>query len=236
MKNNQLMLEHVFTVKMIAQKLAARLPANIELDDLVSAGLIGLMQAMEKFDASKGFQFKTFAEFRIRGAMLDELRSQDWAPKGMRQKAKEFIRTAEAIAQEKGRAATDEEVREKLHLNREKFAKLAHNVRTLEAMKACEYAEKKNAESHLVLIEQIPDPCVSPFLPSEDDNLRESMAEALHQLPEKESFILTHYYFHELSLKEIGIKLSISESRVSQLHTKALATLRSLLVEEKMAA
>jgi RNA polymerase sigma factor FliA len=229
------MLEYMVTVKHIANKLAARLPANIDRDDLISAGLIGLLQAMERFDPKKGDKFKSYAEFRIRGAMLDELRAQDWAPKAMRQKAKEFQLACEKILRERGHVATDAELKEELHLSEKKYSALVKNVHTLDQMNAAAYAQSKNKDID-VLIEQVASPADNPFEETLKHNIHDILENAMHSLNEKECAVLHLYYFEELNLREIGERLHISESRVSQLHAQAIEHIKEVLDDSQLAA
>ena len=222
------MLEFLHLVKHCARKMAKRLPANIEEDDLVSAGLVGLMQALERFNAAKGYQFKTFAEFRIRGAMLDELRAQDWAPKGMRQKAKNFQRICDKIESKQGRKANDSEIRAELGINQQKYLKLVQNVNNLEQMNLASYTKDTDEDkrSHIELVVNNEEHA-DPFEQTSRNNLRDLLTKAMHILEEPERTVLSLYYFEELNLKEIGERLSISESRVSQLHTKGIRALKA---------
>jgi RNA polymerase sigma factor FliA len=229
------MLKYLVVVKHIANKLAARLPANIDRDDLISAGLIGLMQAMDKYDPKKGDKFKTYAEFRIRGAMLDELRAQDWAPKAMRQKAKEFQAACEKILRERGHVATDKELKEVLHLSDKKYSALVKNVHTLDQMNAAAYAQSKNKDID-ILIEQVESPADNPFEETLKHNIHDVLEHAMHRLSEKECAVLQLYYFEELNLREIGQRLNISESRVSQLHAQALSHIKDELDVSALAA
>lgn len=223
-----LMLEYYSLVTIVAKKLAHRLPASVDTDDLISAGLIGLMQSLERYDASRGYKFKTYAEFRIRGAMLDELRSQDWAPKGMRQKAKQFERICEKIKAKKGRRATDKELCQALHLSKVKYEQLLRDVNTLEQMNLASYTKVHEEECTSTTIELVPDADEhhDPFEEANKQNVREHLEKALRALPENERAVLSLYYFEDLNLKEIGQRLSISESRVCQLHAKALSQLK----------
>ncbi len=240
MKNksrDSLMLEYFSLVKIVAKKMATRLPASVDYDDLVSAGLIGLMQALERFNPEKGFKFKTYAEFRIRGAMIDELRTQDWCPKGMRQKAKQFERICEKIRQKKGRRATDKELCSALHLSKEKYEQLVRDVNTLEQMNLASYVKVGAAEDRTqTTIELVPDTHdgIDPFEEANKHDLREKIEKGLRHLPEVERQVLSLYYFDELNLKEIGVRLHLSESRVCQLHSKAIQDLKQCLEDEHL--
>jgi RNA polymerase sigma factor for flagellar operon FliA len=229
---NTMMLEYFSLVKIVAKKMAARLPASVEFDDLVSAGLIGLMQALDRFKPEKGFKFKTYAEFRIRGAMIDELRSQDWCPKGMRQKAKQFERICEKLRQKKGRKATDKELCQALHITKVKYEQLVRDVNTLEQMNLASYVRVGTEEDRTqTTIELVPDrgEGANPFEEANRHNVRDKIEKAMRGLPETESKVLALYYFEDLNLKEIGKQLSLSESRVCQLHSKAISSLKQSL-------
>lgn len=232
-----MMLEYFSLVKIVAKKMANRLPASVDLDDLVSAGLIGLMQSIERFKPEKGFKFKTYAEFRIRGAMIDELRSEDWCPKGMRQKAKQFERICEKIRQKKGRKATDKEICSALHITKPKYEQLVRDVNTLEQMNLATYVRAGSDDDRTqTTIELVPDNHmgVNPFEETTRHEIREKIEKGLRHLPEMEREVLSLYYFEELNLKEIGKRLNLSESRVCQLHSKAITDLKVCLSEEHL--
>lgn len=234
---NTLMLEYFSLVKIIAKKMSARLPASVDFDDLVSAGLIGLMQALERFNPERGFKFKTYAEFRIRGAMIDELRSQDWCPKGMRQKAKQFERICEKLRLKKGRQATDRELYQALHISKAKYEQLVRDVNTLEQMNLASYTRLEVEEDRTQpTIELVADSseCSDPFEKASRHGMREKIEKAMRHLPEVERMVLSLYYFEDLNLKEIGQQLNLSESRVCQLRSKAISQLRSSLGEERL--
>ncbi|RZA03442.1 MAG: FliA/WhiG family RNA polymerase sigma factor [Proteobacteria bacterium] len=232
-----MMLEYYSLVKIVAKKMAARLPASVEFDDLVSAGLIGLMQATERFKPEKGYKFKTYAEFRIRGAMIDELRSQDWCPKGMRQKAKQFERVCEKLHDKKGRRASDKEIAQALHLSKPKYEQLVRDVNTLEQMNLAGYIRVGGDEDRTqTTIELVPDnhAGINPFDEANKHDVRDHIEKALRTLPDTERQVLSLYYFEELNLKEIGKRLSLSESRVCQLHAKAISQLKGTFADEQL--
>lgn len=232
-----MMLEYYSLVKIVAKKMASRLPASVDLDDLVSAGLIGLMQSVERFKPEKGFKFKTYAEFRIRGAMLDELRSQDWCPKGMRQKAKQFERICEKLRTKKGRQATDKELASALHLSKPKYEQLVRDCNTLEQMNLATYVRAGGDEDRTqTTIELVADTHegVNPFDEASRHDTRDLLEKALRHLPETERQVLSLYYFEEMNLKEIGKHLNLSESRVCQLHSKAISQLKQSFAGEAL--
>lgn len=232
--------EYLPLVRKIALKMRSRLPASVDYDDLVSAGLIGLMQALDKFDASKGFQFKTFAEFRIRGAMIDELRTEDWAPKGIRHRAKQFRETADAIRQRENRPATKEELAAALAIPVARVEELERHVQTLDSMNAALYQpkEEQTQTGLRLVVDQVEcenEHC-DPFHETFVHNLREVLENGMRHLEAVEHQVLSLYYFEELNLKEIGARLELCESRVSQIHSKALRKLKGKLDLVQLAA
>lgn len=226
----RLVTEYAPLIKYIAQKIAARLPANIELDDLMSSGVIGLMDAIEKYDASRDNKFKTYAEFRIRGAILDELRAQDWVPRSVREKAKLLERCYAKIEQTKGRQATDEEVCEELGVNQEEFHDLLNQVRSVSLLSyddisSFSKADKRSLHGYSDNGPKSP----TPFSEVNVASVKRLIAEAINDLPEKQRLVLSLYYYEDLNLKEIGRVLDVTESRVSQLHTQAILRLKGKL-------
>lgn len=216
-------------IKYIAQKIAARLPSNIELDDLISSGVIGLMDAIDKYDPSRDNKFKTYAEFRIRGAILDELRAQDWVPRSVREKAKMLERAYTKIEHEKGRPATDEEVCEELRISQEEYYDLLNQVRSVSLLSYDDMSSssKNDRRSMLGLAES--SKTNNPFVEINSAHLKQMVAAAIGDLPEKQRLVLSLYYYEDLNLKEIGKVLEVTESRVSQLHTQAIIRLKAKL-------
>ena len=229
-KREFLILEYAPLIKYIAQRIAARLPANIELDDLISSGVIGLMDAIDKYDASRDNKFKTYAEFRIRGAILDELRAQDWVPRSVREKAKQLERAYARIEQDKGRQATDEEVCADLNISMEEYHEMLNQVRSVSLLSFDEIsnfskADKKSIQS----FNEAGGKVSTPFNEVSVAYLKKMVAEAIQELPEKQRLVLSLYYYEDLNLKEIGRVLDVTESRVSQLHTQAIIRLKGKL-------
>lgn len=226
----RLILEYSPLIKYIAQKIAARLPANIELDDLISSGVIGLMDAIDKYDSSRDNKFKTYAEFRIRGAILDELRAQDWVPRSVREKAKQLERVYVKIEQEKGRHATDEEVCASLGINQQEYNDLLTQVRCVSLLSVDDMANLSKADKksiHGIGENDLRSP--TPFNEVSIAHLKRTIADAIRDLPEKQRLVLSLYYYEDLNLKEIGKVLDVTESRVSQLHTQAVMKLKARL-------
>ncbi len=227
---DKLIVEYASLIKYIAQKIAARLPANIELDDLISSGVIGLMDAIDKYDCSRDNKFKTYAEFRIRGAILDELRAQDWVPRSIREKAKQLERCYSKIEQIKGRQATDEEVCTELGINHEEFHDLLNQVRSVSLLSYDDLSSFSKADKRSLHGLNDGNPrAPTPFHEVSTAWVKKLVAEAIKELPEKQRLVLSLYYYEDLNLKEIGRVLDVTESRVSQLHTQAVLRLKGKL-------
>lgn len=225
----KLVLEYAPLIKYIAQKIAARLPANIELDDLISSGVIGLMDAIEKYDATRDNKFKTYAEFRIRGAILDELRAQDWVPRSVREKAKVLERCYAKIEQQKGRQATDEEVCSELGLNQEEYHDLLNQVRSVSLLSYDDLSSFSKADKRSLHGFSDTGKTNTPYSEVNVASVKKMIAGAINDLPEKQRLVLSLYYYEDLNLKEIGRVLDVTESRVSQLHTQAILRLKAKL-------
>jgi RNA polymerase sigma factor for flagellar operon FliA len=225
-----LILEHAHLVKYIAARLINRLPPSVTMEDLMSAGIIGLMEAIEKFDPRRNIQFKTYAEFRIRGAMLDELRLLDWVPRSVRRKVSLLEQAYGKVQNATGRQAEEEEVRAELGMDQERFHRLLQEVRGLSLISENELTRvcpNLNYEDLLDLFaaRQNEDPLEVLGL----SEVRRIVAEAIEKLPQKERLVLTLYYYEELTMREIAEVMDYTESRISQLHTQAiLRTRRSL--------
>lgn len=228
---DRLVVEYAPLIKYIAQKIAARLPTNIELDDLISSGVIGLMDAIEKYDASRDNKFKTYAEFRIRGAILDELRAQDWVPRSVREKAKTLERCYSRIEQQKGRQATDEEVCADLGISQEEYHDMLNQVRSVSLLSFDDVQNFSKADKRALhgLGDQSNSKAPTPYSEVTHASLKKMISEAINDLPEKQRLVLSLYYYEDLNLKEIGRVLDVTESRVSQLHTQAIIRLKSKL-------
>jgi RNA polymerase sigma factor for flagellar operon FliA len=216
-------------IKYIAQRLASRLPASICLDDLLSAGAIGLIDAIEKYDPTRGTTFKTYAEWRIRGAMLDELREWDWAPRSLRDKEHALTRAYAAIERREGRPATDAEVAAFLGLDLGTVDAWLADVRGVSIVSLdmpLDLGTNGHTGTGLAqLVEDAPDPSQR----AETTDLKQHLAAAIDQLPEQEKIVLSLYYYEELTMQEIGAVLEVTLSRISQIRTKALVHLRAAL-------
>ena len=223
---DEIIIEYAPLIKYIAQKIASRLPANIELDDLISCGVIGLMDAIEKFDPSRDNKFKTYAEFRIKGAMFDELRAQDWVPRSVREKAKLLEKTYSKLESNLGRAATGEEMCHELQCTQEEFHTLLNKVRVIYFLNIDDSASFNRGDKKLLANIMEDSRSNNPFAAMNYKNVREKIKEGIKALPEKQRLVLSLYYYEDLNLKEIGQVLGVTESRISQLHTQALIGLK----------
>lgn len=218
----ELIIKYLYLVKFVAGRLYTNYGNNFEYDDLVSYGVFGLIDAIEKYDTGRGVKFDTYAQLRIKGAIIDYLREIDWLPRSVRQKAKELEKAYYELENELGRPATDEEVAARLDVSVEDFQKKIQHISTYSVVSLDDLLEQKREFANDDGNNE-----TSPGAAIEQDVLRSILIEAINVLPEKENKVITLYYYEELTYKEIGKLLSISESRVSQLHTKAIIRLKS---------
>lgn len=230
-QRNKMIVEHLPLVKYIAARIAGRLPSHVEVDDLVNAGILGLIDAIDKYDPTRKIKFKTYAEFRVRGAIIDELRSLDWVPRSTRQKATKLERAYAEVEQKLGRAATDVEVAEHLGIAVEDLNSLMCEAQGIAIISVDELRGKNDDNFERNLLEYLADPeAIQPDVKMNLDQIYQIVADAIDNLPEKERLVISLYYYDELTMKEIGEIMDITESRVSQIHTKAVIRLRSKLV------
>jgi RNA polymerase sigma factor for flagellar operon FliA len=220
-----LITAHLPKVKYLADRMSAKLPSSVEREDLYGAGILGLIDAVERFDASRGVAFTTFAEMRVRGAMLDSLRALDWASRSARRRAKELQTAFAECEQEKGRAATEEEVAAHLKISLFELQENLNEMRTLTVGEI----DCPDEETGLSAMDTLFDDSLSPLEEYEEGELRIRLAKAVDKLPLRERQIVALYYVEELTMKEIGAVLGVSESRVSQLRTQAVLRLRNYL-------
>ncbi|CFQ20108.1 flagellar biosynthesis sigma factor [Yersinia enterocolitica] len=226
MDKNSLWQRYVPLVRHEALRLQVRLPASVELDDLLQAGGIGLLNAVERYDALQGTAFTTYAVQRIRGAMLDELRSRDWAPRSVRRNAREVASAMQKVEQRLGRPATEQEVAQNLDIDLTEYRQILLDTNNSQLFSYDEWREE-HGESVEPMQEGHED--ANPLQHLLEGNLRQRVIEAIEALPEREKMVLTLYYQEELNLKEIGAVLEVGESRVSQLHSQAIKRLRARL-------
>jgi RNA polymerase sigma factor FliA len=216
-------------VKYLAHRLACRLPASLDLDDLISAGVLGLLDAIKKYDPTQAASLKTYAEFRIQGAMLDYVREWDWVPRSVRDKEHALMQAYATIEREQGRPAQDEEVATWLGLALDTLDHWLTAVRGVSLLSLdTPLTQDTTDDTRPVLAqltEETPDPCAL----AETRELQAHLAAAIDALPEQEKVVLSLYYFEELTMREIGVVLGLTESRISQIRTKAILHLRARL-------
>ncbi len=221
-----LILEYTSLIRFIAQRIASKLPPNIDLDDLISSGVIGLMDAIDKYDPSRDNQFKTYAEFRIRGAILDELRAQDWVPRSIREKSKILDRAYQRLEQKHGRKVNAKELAKELNLSVPAFHELLSTVQSvsivsLDDVRQFPYKDRKNL---IGIFEEFKSN--NPHFQMNVKDIKKFIQEALQDLAENERMVLALYYYEDMNLKEIGSVLDVTESRVSQIHSQAIQHLK----------
>jgi len=219
-------------VKFVAHRISSRLPSHVEVEDLIHSGILGLMDAVKKFEPGRNVKFKTYAEQRIRGAILDGLRDLDWVPRSLRRKKKDIESAYHLLEQQLGRAATDEEVAQHLGMALED---LHHSLDELKGVTLGTFMDAGEDGEGENLISFVPDPdAEDPQLTLHARELKAILKESIDRLPTKERFVVQLYYFDELTMKEIGTLLNITESRVSQLHTKSMLRLRGRLKDHRI--
>ena len=228
---DRLILTYAPLVKYVAGRLGSGLPAHVDEGDLVSYGLLGLMSAIARYDPERDVKFETYAIARIKGAIIDELRAMDWVPRSVRSRARDIERAIGELEAKLGRAPTDEEISGKLGISTDELGEsLSEIARTSIAALDELWTVSGSGGDQVALIDTIederaPDPQTSLSL----TEMREAIADAIARLPEREKLVVTLYYYEELTLREIGEVLSVTESRVSQLHTKAILRLKAHL-------
>lgn len=227
---DQLILHYAPLVKYVAGRIGANLPHNVEQADLVSYGIFGLIDAIAKFELERDVKFETYAIARIKGAIIDELRSLDWVPRSLRHRARELERVYVELENELKRVPTDDEVAEALGISREEHQELLSRLSSTSMLALDELWTTSDREDGVSLLDTIEDTASpDPSVTFEKAEMKELLAEAINRLPEREKTVIGLYYYESLTLKEIGSILGVTESRVSQLHTKAVLRLKSRL-------
>jgi RNA polymerase sigma factor for flagellar operon FliA len=223
-----LIKEFAHVVRVMAHRLAFRLPAYLDAEDLISVGTIGLMDAMDKYDPSREAKFKTYAEFRIRGAMLDEIRSMDWVPRSVHERIGLLQRTQAQLMNRLGRLPQDEEIAAELKMSPDELDDFTLRARGAVVVSLDDLnLSDVDGPKVVTMLADTHNPDPLSMLVNERE--RESVGGAIQDLPEKERLVLTLYYFEELTMKEIGEMLKVTESRVCQIHTKAILRLKTQL-------
>ncbi|MDQ3093433.1 MAG: RNA polymerase sigma factor WhiG [Actinomycetota bacterium] len=230
----QLVVAYSPLVKYVAGRLASGLPAHVEEADLISYGLLGLMNAVERFELEREIKFETYAITRIRGAIIDELRSQDWVPRSVRSRARDIERANAKLENRLQRAPTDEEVAAALDISVEEFQEslLQISTSTIAALDEL-WTVSDSSGDQVSLLDTLHDPgAPDPSRAVDESELKDRVADAIARLPEREKLVVALYYYENLTLREIGEVLGVTESRVSQLHTKAVLRLRSRMSDD----
>jgi len=222
-----LLMEHLPTVRYLARRIHERLPQHVELDDLVSAGVVGLIDAFSKFDHNKKVQFKSYAQFRIRGAILDSLRTLDWSPRELRRKGRAVEEAIRSVTQRVGRAPSEQEIATEMELSLTEYQVLLGDLKGLEIGSLHMERSEDSGDEELAYIPGSPEE--DPLFRCLKGEMKQRLADAIDELPEKERMVLTLYYYEELTMKEIGLTLGVVESRVSQIHSSAVLRLRTAL-------
>jgi RNA polymerase sigma factor FliA len=228
-KREELIIKYVPLVRNIVGRLAAKLPIDVaDKEDLVNVGIMGLMSALEKFDETRNVQFETYASFRIRGAVLDELRAKDWVPRATRSKDNKLENAMAALQKKLGRVPDEDEIAEQLGLSLEDYFKLLDEARCVPLISTedlpPDYMERYSRED---IMEEIS--AGNPLSLLVSIEKRNNLKNAINQLPEKERLVLSLYYFEELTMKEAGLVMDLTESRVCQLHAQAVLRLRGMI-------
>ncbi|MEQ8202373.1 MAG: FliA/WhiG family RNA polymerase sigma factor [Smithellaceae bacterium] len=228
-KREKLIMQYAPLVKNIVGRLAAKLPIDsADKEDLVNVGIMGLMSALEKYDKNRNVQFETYASFRIRGAVLDELRAKDWVPRATRSKDNKLENAMVVLEKKLGRAPTEDEIAQQLNIPLEEYFKLLDEARCISLISTedlpPDYLERYSRED---IVEEIS--AGNPLNLLVNMEIKDKLKKAVDKLPEKERLVLSLYYFEEMTMKETGRVMSLTESRVCQLHAQAVLRLRSMV-------
>lgn len=221
------LLEHMPMVRAVARKLHRGLPQHVEVDDLISAGVVGLLDAMQKYEAGREVQFRSYAQFRVRGAILDSLREQDWAPRELRRCSREIEQAIAGCAKRLGRTPDEEEIAAELEVSVDELRATLGNLRSLEVGSLQAEKGEDTGEEEITYVADPTEP--GALFHCLQGELRQHLAEAIAALPERERLVITLSYYEELTMKEIAQVLTVSESRVSQMRSSAVLKIRASL-------
>jgi RNA polymerase sigma factor for flagellar operon FliA len=228
-EQERLLLEHLPIVRFLARRIHERLPQHVDIEDLVSAGVVGLMDAFSKFDPQKKVQFRSYAQFRIRGAILDSLRTLDWSPRDLRRKGRAVEETIRVLTARLKRAPGETEIAGEMGLSLEEYQSLLGDLKGLEIGTLHVEHNEDSGEEELAYVPGRPED--DPLFVCLRGELQERLAEAIERLPERERLVMTLYYYEEMTMKEIGLALGVVESRISQIHSSGVVHLRAQLRE-----
>ena len=226
-EEEQVLLEHLPIVRFLARRIHERLPHHVDIEDLVSAGVVGLMDAFAKFDPAKKVQFRSYAQFRIRGAILDSLRTLDWSPRELRRKGRAVEEAIRALTARLGRAPGESEIAAEMGLELEEYQQLLGDLKGLEIGTLHIERNEDSGEEELAYVPGRPEE--DPLFRCLRGELEGRLADAIAHLPERERLVMTLYYYEEMTMREIGLALGVVESRVSQMHASAVTHLRGAL-------
>lgn len=224
----KLIVHYLYLVKYAVHRMMVNLPSNLDKHDLMSYGMIGLIQSLDKFDTSRNTKFETFAMTRVRGAILDELRAQDWMPRSLRKKAKDIEKAIKRIELKKGKAASEDEIAQEMNISIKELRKSLSDTSFL--VLSLDYLISRDSQQGATLEDTIPDDLdQTPSVLVQEQAKKEALIEALQWLPERERLLITLYYYEGLTMKEIGRILEVTEARVCQLHSQAVHRMRTKL-------
>ena len=223
----QSVVEHAQLVKRLAYQLAARLPSSVQVDDLIQAGMMGLLDALHGYDDNQGAQFETYATQRIRGAMLDELRDADWAPRSVRKQARDIENAIQQLQQSLGQAPSEQQIADTMGVP---LAEYQQMLAEAHGHQLVHYEDFENEDGETIGF-NLTDTRPTPLQVLHDEAMRDTLVKGISELPEREKMVMAMYYQEDLNLKEIGAVLGVSESRVCQLHSQAILRLRGKMKE-----
>jgi RNA polymerase sigma factor for flagellar operon FliA len=226
-EQERVLLEHLPIVRFLARRIHERLPQHVDIEDLVSAGVVGLMDAFTKFDPGKKVQFRSYAQFRIRGAILDSLRTLDWSPRELRRKGRAVEEAIRSLTARMGHAPGEGEVATEMALGLEEYQQLLGDLKGLEIGTLHMERNEDSGEEELAYVPGNPED--DPLFHCLRGELEERLADAITDLPDRERLVMSLYYYEEMTMREIGLALGVVESRVSQMHASAVVHLRSAL-------
>lgn len=226
----EIVKKYLYLVKFVAGRVAITLPPNVDFDDLVSYGILGLFDAIEKYDLSQGNKFETYAVSRIRGSIMDELRRLDWAPRLLRKRARELDKKLNELEEHLGRSASDEELAKSMNISMAELNNLYSELNSTTFLSLDEVWQNDEGNKPISRLQTIGDSLIpNQFCHVHTEEVKELLADALDGLPEKEKLVVVLYYYENMTLRDIGKILDVSESRVCQIHTKVITKLRAQL-------
>ena len=236
-QREEIIKKYLYLVKYVAGRVAIGLPPNVDFNDLVSYGILGLLDAINKYDVSQGNKFETYAVSRVRGSIMDELRKLDWAPRLLRKKAREIDRKCKELEEKHGRSASDDEVAQALNISQAELNSVYSDLNSTTFLSLDEVWQNDDGNKPISRLQTVEDCLITnQFHYLQQAEVKAILAQAINQLPEKEKLVVVLYYYENLTLREIGEILDVSESRVCQIHTKVVTRMRVSLLKKGGAA